>query len=52
MYLECSGTGSPTVVLVSGQRGSAQEWRMTEPRATPPAPPVFGEVAKTNRVCA
>ena len=52
MYLECAGTGSPTVVLVSGLRGSAQEWNTTESTATPPAPPAFGEVAKTNRVCA
>jgi pimeloyl-ACP methyl ester carboxylesterase len=52
MYLECAGTGSPTVVLVSGLRGSAQEWNTTESTATPPAPPVFGEVAETNRVCA
>jgi hypothetical protein len=35
------------VVLVSGLRGSAQEWNTTESKATPPAPPVFGEVAKT-----
>ncbi len=52
MYLECSGTGSPTVVLVSGQRSSAAEWHTTRSRATPPAPPVFEEVARSNRVCA
>jgi pimeloyl-ACP methyl ester carboxylesterase len=52
MYVECAGAGSPTVVLVSGLRGSAQEWKTTESRATPPAPPVFGEVAKITRVCA
>lgn len=52
MYLECAGTGSPTVVLVSGQRTSATEWHTTQSAATPPAPPVFDEVATTNRVCA
>ena len=52
LYLECAGTGSPTVVLVSGLRGSAEEWNTTESKATPPAPPVFGEIAKTTRVCA
>jgi len=52
MYLECSGAGSPTVVLVSGLRSSAQEWHTSESTATPPAPPVFEAVAKTNRVCA
>jgi pimeloyl-ACP methyl ester carboxylesterase len=52
MYVECSGIGSPTVVLVSGLRSSAQEWHTTRSTATPPAQPVFEEVAKTNRVCA
>lgn len=52
MYLECAGTGSPTVVLVSGLRSSASEWHTTESTATPPAPPVFEEVARSNRVCA
>jgi pimeloyl-ACP methyl ester carboxylesterase len=52
MYVECAGTGSPTVVLVSGLRSSAHEWKTTESRAHPPEPPVFGEVAKTARVCA
>lgn len=52
MYVECSGTGSPTVVLVSGLRSSAQEWHTTRSTATPPAPPVFEEVARTHRVCA
>jgi len=52
MYLECAGTGSPTVVLVSGQRSSAAEWHTTRSAATPPAPPVFEEVAKRTRVCA
>lgn len=52
MYLECSGTGSPTVVLVSGLRSSAAEWHTTRSRATPPAPPVFEQVARSSRVCA
>lgn len=52
MYLECSGSGSPTVVLVSGLRSSAAEWHTTRSQATPPAPPVFQEVARSNRVCA
>ena len=52
MYLECSGTGSPTVVLVSGQRSSALEWHTSESAATPPAPPVFDELAREQRVCA
>lgn len=52
MYLECAGSGSPTVILVSGQRGSGQEWRMTQSQAAPPEAPVFDQVAPTNRVCA
>ena len=30
LYIECRGNGSPTVVLVAGQRGSAAEWSITE----------------------
>ena len=26
MYLECSGTGSPTVVLISGKGNGAADW--------------------------
>ena len=50
MYLECSGTGSPTVVLVSGQRGSAEDWSIT---SNPDEPvPVLAQVAEHTRVCA
>jgi len=48
MYLMCRGTGFPTVVLVAGQRGSAEEWSVTEKSA----PAVFPEGAKFTRVCA
>ncbi len=48
MYLECRGTGSPTVVLVAGLRGSAEDWKIAEK----PGPTVFPEVAKFTRVCA
>ena len=48
MYLECHGTGSPTVVLVAGLRGSAEDWTISETSA----PAVFPEVAKFTRVCA
>lgn len=47
MYLACRGTGSPIVVLVSGQRGSAEEWSITASAA----PAVFPEVAGFTRVC-
>jgi pimeloyl-ACP methyl ester carboxylesterase len=48
MYLECRGTGSPTVVLVGGLKASADDWSITEDKA----PPVFAAVAKVTRVCA
>jgi pimeloyl-ACP methyl ester carboxylesterase len=48
MYLECRGSGSPTVVLVSGLKASADDWNI----AKPPAPTVFAAVAKFARVCA
>ena len=30
MYLECRGTGSPTVVLVGGLRASADDWGIAD----------------------
>jgi pimeloyl-ACP methyl ester carboxylesterase len=48
MYLECRGAGSPTVVLVSGLRASAEDWSLAGQSATA----VFPEVAKFTRVCA
>jgi len=48
MYLECRGTGSPTVVLVAGLRGSAEDWTVADKQL----PAVFSEVAKFTRVCA
>jgi pimeloyl-ACP methyl ester carboxylesterase len=50
MYMECSGTGSPTVVLESGLRGAADVWSMSS--AGEGAPTVFPEVANFTRVCA
>ncbi len=48
MYLDCRGTGSPTVILVSGYNGSADDWSI----ADPPKPTVFSSIARTTRVCA
>ena len=50
MYMECSGTGSPTVVLESGLRDAADVWSMSS--AGEGAPTVFPEVADFTRVCA
>src|SRR5882762_11795827 len=48
MYLKCRGKGSPTVVLVSGLRASAEDWSVADKSV----PAVFPEVAKFTRVCA
>ena len=48
MYLECRGTGSPTVVLAGGLRASAADWSISDKSK----PAVFPEVAKFTRVCA
>jgi CubicO group peptidase (beta-lactamase class C family)/pimeloyl-ACP methyl ester carboxylesterase len=49
MYLECRGSGSPTVILESGYRNDAEIW------STPLEPgksTVFPQIAKFTRVCA
>jgi pimeloyl-ACP methyl ester carboxylesterase len=48
MYLQCRGSGAPTVILVGGLRASADDWDET----TKPGTAVFGDVAKVTRVCA
>jgi pimeloyl-ACP methyl ester carboxylesterase len=48
LHVECKGTGSPTVILISGYRNNAEIW------STPPGPgvtPVFAAVAGFTRVC-
>jgi pimeloyl-ACP methyl ester carboxylesterase len=58
IYLECHGTGSPTVVLVSGLGDNADVWSTSPTAAAPspsasPAPPtVYDGVARFTRVCA
>ncbi|CAN5775389.1 alpha/beta hydrolase [soil metagenome] len=49
MYMECSGSGSPIVILESGLRGAADVWHMSSAEG---APRVFPEVATFTRVCA
>ena len=44
MYLECRGTGSPTVFIVPGGKAAADDWTKESP--------VFADVAKFTRVCA
>ena len=47
MYLECRGTGSPTVVIVPGGKASADDWTKSEAGKMN----VFSEVAGFTRVC-
>jgi pimeloyl-ACP methyl ester carboxylesterase len=49
MYLECSGSGSPTVILESGYRNDADIWSA---ELEPGTSPVFSQVARFTRVCA
>jgi pimeloyl-ACP methyl ester carboxylesterase len=49
MYLECRGSGSPTVILESGYRNDAEIWSA---RLEPKMTPVFSQVSKFTRVCA
>lgn len=52
LYLECRGTGSPTVILIGGYRSSARYW--TDDLLQPEAPRamVLPGVASATRVCA
>ena len=49
MYLECRGSGSPTVILESGYRNDAEIWSIP---LEPGMNTVFPQVAKFTRVCA
>ena len=49
MYLECRGTGSPTIVFVSGLRFAADQWSMTK---NPASTSAFDGVVRFTRACA
>ena len=48
MYIECHGSGSPTVLLISGTDTASDLWHATNQKA----PTVYDEIQKTTRVCA
>ncbi|MGW7330925.1 alpha/beta fold hydrolase [Streptomyces sp. NPDC054840] len=58
VLLDCRGSGSPTVVLVSGAGGASDEWTHIADAARPEAVPkpdpsaVLTDVARFTRVCA
>jgi pimeloyl-ACP methyl ester carboxylesterase len=49
MYMECQGTGRPTVVFVSGAGDRTETWSKT---LDPSEQAVLPAIAETNRVCA
>lgn len=51
MFIECQGSGSPTVVLVSGRSDRATIWNTVVGGAKEKST-VFSEVSKFTRVCA
>ncbi|MFC9824126.1 alpha/beta fold hydrolase [Streptomyces erythrochromogenes] len=52
LYLHCSGTGSPTVVLLPGLHEASDPWSLTETAPpVPKAPAVLPGVAAFTRVC-
>ncbi len=51
MYLECQGTGSPTVVLISGRSDRSDIWQ-TVTNTAKPGPGVFSAVARFTKACA
>jgi pimeloyl-ACP methyl ester carboxylesterase len=51
LYLECHGTGSPTVILVAGYRASGRYWSDDLLYPDAPRQMVLPGVAETTRVC-
>jgi pimeloyl-ACP methyl ester carboxylesterase len=52
LYLECRGTGTPTVVLEAGYRSSARIWSEDLRQSPAPRKMVLAGVAAYTRVCA
>jgi pimeloyl-ACP methyl ester carboxylesterase len=48
MYIECHGSGSPTVLLLSGTDAASDLWHSAEHKP----PYVYDEIGKLTRVCA
>lgn len=52
LFLECRGSGSPTVVFISGTRGAADEWQTLFPGVAQGTLSTFEAVAAETRACA
>jgi pimeloyl-ACP methyl ester carboxylesterase len=48
MYIECQGSGSPTVLLISGTDAASDLWHAADQKG----PTVYDAIQKTTRVCA
>src|ERR1700740_1971042 len=48
MYIECHGSGSPTVLLISGSDTASDLWHTDGQKG----PTVYDDIQKTTRVCA
>ena len=48
MYIECQGSGSPTVLLISGNGAASDLWHAADQKG----PTVYNDIQKTTRVCA
>ena len=52
LYLTCTGSGGPTVVLVTGYRDTSDIWSIDQINLTDPRTMVMPSVAEFTRVCA
>lgn len=52
LYLTCAGSGSPTVVLVTGYRDTSDIWSIDQRNPTDPRTMVMPSVGEFTRVCA
>jgi pimeloyl-ACP methyl ester carboxylesterase len=52
IYLECQGTGGPTIILIGGYRSSSMYWTDDLLQPESPRTMVLPGVAKATRVCA
>jgi hypothetical protein len=48
MYIECQGSGSPTVLLISGNDAASDMWHAADQKG----PTVYDDIQKMTRVCA
>jgi pimeloyl-ACP methyl ester carboxylesterase len=48
MYIECHGSGSPTVLLISGTDTASDLWHAADQKG----PTVYDDIQRTTRVCA